>query len=250
MSRLEDLAGRLDDAQLTRRPTTPEPELSLADAYTVQSLVVQRRLGRGERRAGLRLGRVDDPAVPASAGGFAGGRLTDRMLLQAGAVDLGQHLQPSARAALVFRLRERLGPGGTPTGALAAVGAIAAAIEITDGRFRDSESRLCDLVADNLGCAGLIIGPWRSSEIDPSNLGVVFNVNGRPQDIASTAAVLINPGRALAAAAWFCEQWGETLEPGDLVVAGGVTAPYGLGAGETVSVEVQHLGSVSLSVEK
>lgn len=254
MSGFDDLAARLHDAQLTRRPIPPLtgalPDLSLAEAYVIQGLYVRRRSSHGERRIGLKLGLTNRAAMlAAGAERCVGGRLTDAMLLEdGGAVSMSRFLQPRVEAALAFRLKEPLAPGVTPAAAMAAVDAVAPVIEVLDSRYTEPGSKLADLVADNAGCAGLIVGPWCPPDIDLSNLGVVLSVNGRPQAISSTAAVLGHPVRALAAAAALCEQWGETLQPGDLVVSAGGTAPRPIGAGEALQVEIQHLGSTWMSV--
>ena len=44
-------------------------------------------------------------------------------------------------------------------------------------------------------------------------------------------------------------EWGEALEPGHIVMAGGATAAHPASIGETISLEVQNLGGVSINVE-
>jgi 2-oxo-3-hexenedioate decarboxylase len=57
---LEDIALRLDDAAVNVRPTgqitLSQPQFSVGEAYEVQRLLVARRLQRGDRRAGYKMG--------------------------------------------------------------------------------------------------------------------------------------------------------------------------------------------------
>ncbi|OLT13285.1 hypothetical protein BJF78_22430 [Pseudonocardia sp. CNS-139] len=56
---VDELADRLDEAATTRRPiaaVTKEADLELTDAYRVQAALVRRRLRRGERVVGGKLG--------------------------------------------------------------------------------------------------------------------------------------------------------------------------------------------------
>ena len=67
--------------------------------------------------------------------------------------------------------------------------------------------------------------------------------------IGSSAAILGHPLRSLVAAARLTAKWGEALEPGDIVMSGGATAAHPASVGETISLEVQHLGGCSITVE-
>ena len=60
MDKIERYAEILDSAALHARATPQlthtDPDLSVADAYLVQKLSVDRRLSRGERRIGVKMG--------------------------------------------------------------------------------------------------------------------------------------------------------------------------------------------------
>ena len=84
---------------------------------------------------------------------------------------------------------------------MAAVGAIAPAMEIIDSRYQNFKFALPDVIADNSSSSGFVVGDWSRPDQDFSNLGLVMEVNGRPVEIGSTAAILGNPSRSLVAAA-------------------------------------------------
>src|SRR3546814_12440575 len=61
----------------------------------------------------------------------------------------------------------------TPVQALAAVDAVAPALEIIDSRYEDFRFSLTDVVADNSTSSGFVVGPWPRPDTDLSNLGLV-----------------------------------------------------------------------------
>lgn len=256
MAGLEKLAAIVDDAQLQARPipqlTHAMPDLSVEDAYAIQALSVARRLSRGERRIGVKMGLTSRAKmVQVGVDEVAWGRLTDAMLLEeGGALPLSAFVHPRLEPEIVFLLKKRLSGNVSTLEAMAAVEAIAPAMEVIDSRYENFKFVLPDVVADNTSSAGLVIGAWRSPEIDFSNLGMVLSVNGRPKEIGSSAAILGHPVRSLVAAARMTAQWGEALEPGYIVMAGAATAAHAASVGETISLEVQNLGSVSIKIEE
>ena len=180
----------------------------------------------------------------------AWGRLTDAMLLEEGGVlKKSAFVHPRLEPEIVFLLKKRLSGKVSALEAMAAVEAVAPAMEVIDSRYENFKFALPDVVADNTSSSGLVIGAWRSPEIDVSNLGMVLSVNGRPKEIGSSAAILGHPLRSLVAAARMSAEWGEALEPGHIVMAGGATAAHPASVGETISLEVQNLGGVSINVE-
>ncbi|HWP62244.1 MAG TPA: hypothetical protein VNO86_02100, partial [Candidatus Binatia bacterium] len=83
---VEAFAERLDRAERTRAPigrlTDERPDLSLADAYRIQAALLARRLARGERIVGAKLGFTSVAmrrALGVETPNF--GWLTDAMLL-------------------------------------------------------------------------------------------------------------------------------------------------------------------------
>jgi 2-oxo-3-hexenedioate decarboxylase len=248
------VAERLDKAMLSKTPipqlTLEHPSLSLADAYAIQSLLVHRRLQRGERRIGMKMG-LTSRAKMAQVGvhEMSWGRLTDAMLLEEGGLLVRDaYIHPRLEPELAFLIGRPLSGNVTAAQAMAAVDGVAPAMELIDSRYKDFQFTLNDVVADNSSAAGLVVGSWCSPAQDLTNLGVVLEVNGRVIETASTAAILGNPVRALVAAVRLAAQAGETLHPGDIVLSGGLTAAHTLSPFETVRATLQNLGFVSISI--
>ncbi|MGW4482950.1 2-keto-4-pentenoate hydratase [Amycolatopsis sp. NPDC004368] len=246
---IEDLAARLDDAATTRKPCEQLPtELSLDDAYAVQRQLVDRRLTRGERPVGVKLGFTSKAkAAQMGVADVIIGRLTSGMVLADGAeLDLGDLIHPRAEPEVAFRLSRGIEPGEVPGPDL--IDAVAPAIEIIDSRYRDFKFSLADVVADNTSAAAFVLGPWRPLEAGLDNRGVLFEVDGRLVASGSTAAILGDPLRAVPAAVRMAQRHGLPLAAGTVLLAGAATPAVELEPGTHVSATVSGLGRARFSV--
>lgn len=252
MSAIETFARIVDDAARTATAiaqlTDSRPDLTVADAYAIQAASIQRRLARGERRIGIKMGltsRAKMQQVGVSEPLW--GRLTDAMLAQeGGAISRAAFIHPRAEPEVAFLIKRPLAGDVSLAAALAAVEAVAPAIEIIDSRYRDFKFALPDVVADNSSSSALAVGPWGRPDQDLSNLGMILEINGRAVQIGSSAAILGHPLRSLAMAARMAARAGEKLDSGDIVLAGGATAAHALAVGDHVRVAVQSLGNASV----
>lgn len=254
MSTIDEFASLLDEATRTAAvvgPIDPQGMLSLADAYAVQSASIQRRLARGERRTGVKIGLTSRAKrLEIGADDVIWGRLTSGMQLkEGGTTALTRHVHPRAEAGIAFVLKKPLAGEVTAVEALAAVEAVAPAIEIIDSRYGDAKLGLQDAAADNASAGAYVIGPWASPQQDFSNLGLTLCVDGRVAQVGSTAAILGQPLRALVAAARLAAAAGEPLQAGWVVMAGAATAAQAIKPGQYVSVEIEGLGSAGFHVK-
>ncbi|GAA0409023.1 fumarylacetoacetate hydrolase family protein [Microbispora corallina] len=248
---VEELADRLDEAAAKAAPI---PRLAAAAgvgpaaAYAVQEALVERRLARGERLVGLKMG-LTSRAKMAQVGvdEVIWGRLTDGMRVDdGGLVDLGRYIHPRVEPEVAF-LMSRSPEPGEPVGDLAsAVRAVAPAIELIDSRYDGFSFSLPDVIADNTSAAGFVVGPWRPVPDGLDNLGVLLEVGGRVVQTGSTAAILGDPRRALDAAVRLAGRRGVRLREGWVVLAGAATAAVPLRAGDHVRAVVERLGTASL----
>lgn len=250
---LGKLAEIVDDAAFTATeiPQLTEGQpLTVDDAYGVQALSLARRYARGERRVGMKMG-LTSRAKMAQVGvdEMVWGRLTDAMQVEEGGViRMSRFVHPRAEPEVAYLLKAPLTGKVTAAQALAAVEAVAPAIEIIDSRYRNFKFALPDVVADNSSSSAFVVGQWAKPDIDVGNLGLAVSVDGQVAQVGSTAAILGHPMRSLVAAARLAAQWGERLEPGWIVLAGGITAAHHLAAGMAVRLDMQKLGSVSFQV--
>ncbi|MFN0302875.1 MAG: 2-keto-4-pentenoate hydratase [Burkholderiales bacterium] len=253
MSDLQGLAVTLDNA--ARNATaiaqlSHAEQFSMADAYEIQKRAIALRVARGAKRVGMKMG-FTSRAKMIQMGLFdmIWGRLTADMVLEDGApMPFKKFVHPRVEPEIAFLLKKPLIGSITPMQALAAVEAVAPAMEVIDSRYANFKFALNDVVADNASSSGFVTGPWHSPDVDFSNLGLVMSCNGRPLQIGSTAGILGHPLRSLVAAARFAEEAGEPLEAGWIVMAGGATAAEALQAGTWVEMEMQSLGRVAFNV--
>jgi 2-oxo-3-hexenedioate decarboxylase len=253
---VESVADELLACEAERRdrpPFTDEWEgLDVATAYRVQDLTLQRRLDRGERLIGVKLGLtsrakqqrmgVDTPFVA---------WLTDAMLLPTGLpVPQDRLIHPRIEPEIVFRMGADLrGPGVGPVEAMAAVAQVYGGAEIIDSRYADFRFRAGDVVADNASSGAFVTG---SVGLPPDGLdltleGVLVEVDGAVVDSATGAAVLGHPAEALALAANELARRGLAIEAGWLVLTGGMTDAVPAPPGSSVACHFTHLGSVHLN---
>lgn len=225
-------------------------DMSVDEAYLVQAMSLERRYNRGERQIGIKMGLTSRAKMQqVGVDQLLWGRLTNAMLVEdGGEIQLSNFVHPRAEPEIAFLMKKPLSGPVSPAQAMAAVEAIAPAIEIIDSRYKDFKFSLSDVVADNSSSSAFIVGPWCRPDIDISNLGVVFEFDGRPVQIGSTAAILGHPARSLAAASRMLGAGMLAIEEGWIVMAGGVTAAEALRPGIYVSNEVENMGRVGFSV--
>ncbi|MGE4480245.1 2-keto-4-pentenoate hydratase [Acidocella sp.] len=252
---LAAFADKLDDAarNATATPQLTEtyPDFSAAEAYAVQLMLLQRRWARGERRVGYKMGLTSRAKmVQVGVSEVIWGRLTDAMRQDEGGVlKRGKFVHPRVEPEIAYIIGKPLAGEVSAAEALQAVEAVAPALEIIDSRYQNFKFALPDVIADNSSSSGFYVGPWAPRSTDVSNLGIVMEVNGRPVQIGSSAAILGNPIRSLVSAARLVGRAGESLMPGDIVLAGGATAAHALTPGEHIQTHFQTLGRVSFNVE-
>ena len=254
--RIQHLAEIVDNAALTLNEigmlTADEPELTIERAYDVQEASIARRITRGERLVGMKMGLtsrakmeqmgVHEPIY---------GRLTSSMVLpDGGSVGLAGLIHPRIEPEVAFIMKRDLHGPVTPAQALDAVAGVCAALEIIDSRYRDFKFTLPDVVADNTSAVLFVLGSTLvpADRVNLGNLGMVMTVNGAIVETGSSAAIYEHPARLLAELANMLARRGKGLEAGQVVLAGGATAAIALKAGDHVRVDVDELGSAEITV--
>ena len=249
---IESVADELLACEAERRerePFTDEWEdLDLDTGYAIQDLTLAKRLERGEQLIGVKLGLtsrakqqrmgVDTPFVA---------WLTDAMILPAGdPVPQGKLIHPRIEPEIVFVMGQHLsGPGVTCAQAMSAVESVYGGFEIIDSRYRNFRFKAGDVSADNASSGFFTTGPVgvHPSTIDLALEGVLVEVGGQIVDSATGAAVQGHPGEALALAANDLARRGHSIEPGWIVLTGGMTDAVFAPHGSSIAVHFTNLGS-------
>ncbi|GIM87309.1 4-oxalocrotonate decarboxylase [Salinispora arenicola] len=225
-----------------------ETGLDVDAAYAVQAELVRRRLERGERLVGLKMG-LTSKAKMAQVGvdEVIWGRLTDAMRIpDGGSLSVGDFIHPRVEPEVAFLLDRQPDPGEPVAGFATAVRAVAPAIELIDSRYADFTFSLPDVIADNTSAGAFVVGPWCPVPDGLDNLGVLLEIDGRVVQVGSTAAILGDPRRAFDEGVRLAGQHGVRLRTGWVFLAGAATAAVALRPGAHVRAVVEKLGAASL----
>lgn len=240
----EAIAEQLDTAWRTRTPIAPitqsNPEVDLDAAYAIQTRWTTMRLAKGERIAGRKIG-LTSPAIQQQLGVSEPdyGTLWQSSFYpaEAGRVSIptSDFLQPRIEGEVAFLIGKSLrGDNITPEQVLDATEACALGVEIVDSRIADWKIKLVDTIADNASYGGFTLGPWDKAlpGQDLAALAMRILHNGELAAEGLGSAALGNPAKSTAWLANKLLQFGISLEPGDVVISGGVTKMLPVAAGD------------------
>ena len=249
------LAEHLETCELEARDTTKitddHPTMDMEDAYSVQYAIRARKIARGGRIVGLKAGltsraKMKQMNVSEPSYGF----LADYFAVEdGGEVDCAELIHPRVEPEIAFVTKAPLkGPGCHIGAVLAATDFVVPAIEIIDSRYRDFKFDLVSVVADNASSSRFVLGGRMTpiDDLDLRTLGIVLEKNGSPAAIAASAAVLGHPAASVAMLANLLARRGEEIPAGTLVLTGGATEAIAVSPGDSITLRVQSLGSVSV----
>lgn len=254
-SALHQLAIQLDQAAATAtsiEQLSLTHAISIGDAYEIQQHSIEQRLSRGERLVGYKMGFTSRAKMLQMAvDELIWGRLTDAMIIADGAtIKLANYVHPRAEPEIAFILKAPLSGLVTRDQALAAVAAIAPAIEVIDSRYQNFKFSLSDVIADNCSSAGFVIGQWSDPSVEIGELMMSLQIDGFEVDSGLSSAILDHPINSLVEAARCIGDSGQQLEPGQIILAGAATAAVALQPHQRINVEITSLGSCGFSTDK
>ena len=234
-SPIQTLAERLDTAWRTHTPIPPITEsdgiTDVSTAYAIQTQWTNMRLERGEKIAGRKIG-LTSKAIQTQLGVNEPdyGNLWQSSFYPAkyGKVNIpaSDFLQPRIEGEIAFLFGKSLRePNITPEQILDATEACAMGIEIVASRIADWRIKLVDTIADNASYGGFTLGPWdkQMKEIDLGALAMTIHHNGELAAEGMGSAALGHPATSTAWLANKLLEFGVSLEPGDIVISGGIT---------------------------
>jgi 2-oxo-3-hexenedioate decarboxylase len=233
------------------RLTAIHPELTLDEGYAIQDEVAARRVARGGRVVGAKLGLTSrakqvqmNVAEPMYGRLFADGFHPANEPFVVSSL-----IHPRVEPEIVFVMGERLaGPGVSTADVIAATRSISCGLEIIDSRYDDFSFTAADVVADNTSEAKVVMGPISMSPqgLDLALVGLLLEVDGEQVATATGAATMGHPAEAVALLANWLGSRGSAIEAGWTVFSGGLTAAVPLLPGSHVSATFGHLGTVSV----
>ncbi|MUL81940.1 MULTISPECIES: 2-keto-4-pentenoate hydratase [unclassified Mycolicibacterium] len=252
---IDAAARRLEHAAVTGEPCDPVRDLigrdDLAAAYAVQDAITARRVDRGAKVVGRKIG-LTSPAVQQQLGvdrpDF--GVLLDSMAYRSGDTITTRHImQPRVEAEIAFVLAEDLDDGPLDAAQVrAATGYVVAALEVCGSRIRDWDISFGDTVADNASAGAYVLGSRRVTldEVAPDAVEMTLLIDGEQVSEGNGAACLGDPVEAVVWLAQTAREFGEPLRAGQVVLSGALGPMRSVMAGQRVSATLRGLGSVSV----
>lgn len=258
---VESLADRLDTAWRTGTPIPPISETDgindVKTAYAIQTHWTNTRLERGEKIVGRKIG-LTSKAIQQQLGVSEPdyGTLWASSFYQAvnGKVYIpaDDFLQPRIEGEVAFLIGKPLRePNITPEQVLAATEACALGIEIVASRIADWRIKLADTIADNASYGGFTLGPWdrRMRQSDLGALTMAIEQNGAFATEGLSSAALGHPAISTAWLANKLLEFGVSLEPGDIVISGGITKMLPVKTGDEFAFSLTGQPSLTVAFE-
>jgi 2-oxopent-4-enoate hydratase len=254
---ISQCAAALYGAESSRRPIHPLtgkfPQLTVPEAYRIQQANVERRLARGERVVGHKIGltaRAMQELFGVNEPDY--GHLLDTMLHdELVPLDLGTLIDPQIEVEPAFVLGSRLeGPNVGVVDVLAATEYVCVCFEVIDSRIVDWRVRLQDTVADNGSSARVVLGALKAdpAALELDNLETELEVDGIVVETGNTSAILGHPANGIAWLANRISEFGLTLDAGHVVLPGTCTRCVRIGGHRRVAGRIEGLGEVTLQL--
>ncbi len=254
--RNEKIAQILDNAAAKAIPVAQMSQLenfSLENAYKIQRISINRRLERGEKITGFKLGftskaKMEQMNVHDLIWGF----LTDEMELQPDEkIDLKRWIHPRAEPEIAFHVSKDFPDHELDLEELPQyLDKMAVAIEIIDSRYENFKFSLEDVVADNCSSTGYVIGDWKDLETKISDLYIRLKINDETIQQGKTSAILDNPLQSVVELSRLATESNIAVKEGYVILAGAATAAEYLKPNQTVEAEVEKLGGISFRINE
>ncbi len=240
--------------------TNRYPQMGMDDAYAIQNAIYRAKLAQGRSVVGWKIGLTSKAMqdalnidIPDS------GILFDDMVFDHGAtVSKGRFIQPRIEAEIAFVMKSPLGgPDVTLDDVLAATDYVAPSIEILDTRIMraDPETgqtrKIFDTISDNAANAGVVLGAERHAvdDFDLRWVGAITSRNGEVEETGLGAGVLNDPVESVVWLARRMAQYGQSIEPGQVILSGSFIRPVECPSGARITADFGAFGRVDLAFE-
>ncbi|WP_461610833.1 2-keto-4-pentenoate hydratase [Cytobacillus kochii] len=256
---IKKAVAALMEAENVKKPIDPftssNEVISVDDAYQIQLEQIRHKVGKGAVIVGKKIGltsKVMQDMFNVSQPDY-GHILDDMMYKNDKTISLERFIQPKIEFEIAFVLKKDLkGPNVMLEDVVEATDYVVPAIEIIDSRIKDWKFKFEDTVADNGSSAGAILGgqPVFLQDIDLPSVGMSVFKNGDLLDSATGEAVMDNPLNAVAWLANALSNYDISLNKGEVILSGALSAAVPIAAGDSFKADFDHLGSVSVTFEK
>jgi 2-keto-4-pentenoate hydratase len=253
-SRVDSIAGRLEEAALTRQkiPVVAQDLSGPIEAYAVQRALNARWAARGRRQVGWKVGATSGRvrALHGMSEPDYGALFADTTLAEDGLLELSQFVAPRLEPEVALVLgRDIDADQPTIVDVLHAIHLVVPAMEIVDSRVEEEGIGFLDSIADNATAGGAVVGrAARSfSSLDGETLTARMLVDGLAADVAPDATVM-HPVETLLWLSRALGSAGDWLRAGQIVLTGALTASVPAVHATRVIADLGRLGTVGVRV--
>ncbi len=226
-------------------------DITIEDAYHIQQRMLARRIEKGEKVVGKKIGVTSKAVMNMLGVGQPDfGYLLDGMVYNEGeSIPMSSLIQPKAEGEIAFLLnKDLMGPGLTAADILAATEGVMACFEIVDSRIQDWKIKIQDTVADNASCGVFVLGDKLvdPKKVDLALCGMVLEKNGEIVVTGAGAATMASPVNAMVWLANTLGRLGIGLNAGDIVLSGALGAMVPVKAGDSLRCTIGGIGGCSV----
>ncbi|MGI8393993.1 fumarylacetoacetate hydrolase family protein [Leucobacter sp. W1038] len=250
----EAIAAELVQADIDRtilpRLTARYDGMEVEDSYAIQKIWSDRRIEAGARLVGHKIGltsKVMQVATGITEPDY--GVIHDDMMFESGSViEFDRFSNVRIEVELAFVLAKPLaGPNVTLFDVLDATAYVVPALEVLNSHLELEGRTIVDTISDNAAMGAMVIGgrPMKVDDIDLPWASAMLYRNETIEESGVAGAVLGNPAMGVAWLANKLAQHGQTLEAGEIILAGSFTRPMWVFKGDTVHADYGTLGSVT-----
>ncbi len=221
-------------------------------AYKVQQINVEKRVQRGEKIVGKKIGLtsfavqeqlgVDQPDY---------GMLFDSTeVANGGSLAFENMMQPKAEAEIAFVMKKDLSENITMDSLVDAIDYAMASIELVGSRVENWDIRITDTIADNASASHFVLGEKRLkiNDLDLVNCAMSMTKNGEIASQGTGKACMDNP---LNAALWLAQimaKNGTPLKAGEVLLSGALGPMVPIEKGDHFEADIEGLGKVSVTI--
>jgi 2-oxo-3-hexenedioate decarboxylase len=247
------IANVLHNAAYAAKPVSQMAEavnMSLDDAYAIQTRLLDKRIEAGEKLTGYKLGFTSKAKMKQmGVNDLIWGFLTDAMEIEPNSeVNLSKFIHPRAEPEIAFKITKDITSKISLSQVPEFIGSFAVAIEVIDSRYENFKFSLEDVVADNCSSSGYCVGEWCPliEHLDDLDLNLLFDDEIVQQ--GKTKAILDNPYASIVELSRLATASGLILKQGQVILAGAATAAEWIKPNTKIKATLEGFGEVCFSV--
>ncbi|MCZ4272808.1 2-oxo-hept-4-ene-1,7-dioate hydratase [Maritalea porphyrae] len=253
-------ANALFEAEKSRQQmeliSLANPQMTMDDAYAIQSAYVDKKRKNGGKQHGWKIG-LTSKAMQSALGIDIpdSGILFEDMFFENGSqIPRDRFIQPRIEAEIAFVMKAPVsGPNITREQVIAATDYVCPSLEILDTRIvrQDAKTgisrKIFDTIADNAANAGIVLGTQKHqiNAFDLRWVGAIVTNNDEVEETGLGAGVLNDPVMGIVWLANRLAQYNQSISAGDVVLSGSFIRPVETEFGDHIYADFGPFGHVS-----